>query len=101
METDIIQGAKYRFHNSTVFLLRFLDEDGKYKSHEKLVPFGIGKRSCPGKTLADTEIFLFVAAFIQRFEFSFPKGFQPPDEIEPEVGFVLVCPPYDIVIEER
>ena len=79
---------------------RFLDENGKYRPHEKLVPFGIGKRSCPGKTLADTEIFLFVAAFVQRFKFSFPGKFQPPDEIEPEVGFVLCCPPYDMVIEE-
>ena len=79
---------------------RFLDENGKYRPHEKLVPFGIGKRSCPGKTLADTEIFLFVAAFVQRFKFSFPGEFQPPDEIKPEVGFVLCCPPYDMVIEE-
>jgi len=90
------------FDNPTQFMPeRFLGEDGKYKSHEKLVPFGIGKRSCPGKTLADTEVFLFVAAFVQRFQFSFPKGFQAPDEITPEVGFVLVCPSYDIVIEER
>ena len=83
------------------FITRFLDNHGKYQPHEKLVPFGIGKRSCPGKTLADTEIFLFVAAFIQRFQFSFPTGYQPPAEIKHEVGFVLVCPPYDIVIDER
>jgi len=90
------------FENPTDFLPeRFLDENGKYRPHEKLVPFGIGKRSCPGKTLADTEIFLFVAAFVQRFQFSFPEEFQPPDEIEPEVGFVLCCPPYDMVIEEH
>ena len=84
-----------------IFPCRFLDENGKYRPHEKLVPFGIGKRSCPGKTLADTEIFLFVAAFVQHFQFSFPDEFQPPDEIEPEVGFVLCCPPYDMVIEEH
>ena len=66
-----------------------------------MIPFGIGKRSCPGKTLTDTEVFLFLAAFIQRFRFSFPKGKEIAETIEPEVGFILVCPPYDVVIEER
>ena len=80
---------------------RFLDEDGKYSPNEKLVPFGLGKRMCPGKTLADTEIFLFLASFIQRFRFSFPRDKELPREIEPEVGFILVCPSYDIIIEER
>ena len=84
-----------------VTILRFLDENGKYHPDEKLVPFGIGKRSCPGKTLADTEVFLFLAAFIQRFQFSFPKGITIPETITPEVGFILSCPSYDIVIEER
>ena len=56
---------------------------------------------CPGKTLADTEIFLFLASFIQRFEFSFPHEKKVPRKIEPEVGFILVCPSYDIIIEER
>ena len=78
-----------------------MDEDGKFHPDEKLIPFGIGKRSCPGKVLADTEVFLFLAAFIQRFQFSFPKRTKVPETIEPEVGFILVCPPYDIVIEER
>jgi cytochrome P450 family 2 subfamily J len=83
------------------YSIRFIDENGKYHPHEKLVPFGIGKRSCPGKTLADTEVFLFLASFVQRFQFSFPKECDPPETIKPEVGFILVCPPYDIVINER
>ena len=83
------------------YFIRFLDENGKYHPHEKLIPFGIGKRSCPGKTLADTEVFLFLAAFMQRFQFSFPKQNNVPETIEPEVGVLMACPPYDIVINER
>ena len=56
---------------------------------------------CPGKTLADTEIFLFLASFLQRFKFSFPNEVDVPEDIEPEVGFILVCPPYDLIVEER
>jgi len=98
---EMMRDPEY-FDNPTEFVPeRFLDDNGKFHPDEKLVPFGIGKRSCPGKTLADTEVFLFLAAFIQRFEFSFPKGSKTPKEIVPEVGFILVCPPYDIVIEDR
>ena len=66
-----------------------------------MIAFGLGKRNCPGKTLADTEIFLFIASFVQRFKFSFPSDIKVPEVIEPEVGFILVCPSYDIIIEER
>ena len=38
---------------------RFLDETGKFVNDEHVVPFGIGKRYCLGKSLADKEYFLF------------------------------------------
>ena len=96
-----VLSIKGQTSNCGTSICRFLDESGKFHPDEKLIPFGIGKRSCPGKALADTEVFLFLATFIQRFQFSFPKGTKVPETIEPEVGFILVCPPYDIVIEER
>ena len=38
---------------------RFLDEQGKYRNHEMLNPFGIGRRKCLGESLARMENFLF------------------------------------------
>ncbi|KAG8196169.1 hypothetical protein JTE90_007899 [Oedothorax gibbosus] len=54
---------------------RFLNPDGKkVVKPEYFVPFSIGKRSCPGKSLAETEVFVYVTAILQRFEFSLPFG---------------------------
>ena len=38
---------------------RFLDETGKFVNDDHVVAFGIGKRYCLGKSLADKEYFLF------------------------------------------
>ena len=40
---------------------RFLDNEGKVKNPEYFVPFGIGKRKCPGASLARIELFMFIA----------------------------------------
>ena len=50
---------------------RFLSPDGKYISrpNDKFVPFGDGgRRSCPGKKLAITDVFLVACRFLQRTE---------------------------------
>ena len=47
---------------------RFLSADGKkFTRSEKVIPFGYGKRSCPGESLAQAEIFLFAVSTLQRF----------------------------------
>ncbi|KAG8175380.1 hypothetical protein JTE90_007391 [Oedothorax gibbosus] len=54
---------------------RFLSPDGKkVVKPEHFIPFSIGKRSCPGKSLAEIELFLYVAAILQKFEFFMPPG---------------------------
>lgn len=52
---------------------RFLSPDGKkcLKS-DHLVPFGYGKRSCPGEAMANSEIFLFYTLFLQKYEVKCP-----------------------------
>ena len=40
---------------------------------ERLIPFGIGKRTCMGELLARNEIFLFTVNLIQQIKFSTPK----------------------------
>jgi cytochrome P450 family 2 subfamily K len=48
----------------------FLSEDGtKYRPREHLNPFGIGKRSCLGESLARIEIFVFIMTLVQRYRF--------------------------------
>lgn len=66
---------------------RFLSEDGRYVRKDGLIPFGygecktglikvwrqltcsvlIGKRSCPGESLANLEIFLYMTHFLQAY----------------------------------
>ena len=48
---------------------RFRDENGKVRKIEQLVPFGIGKRICMGKTLAKNQMFIFFVRMLQRITF--------------------------------
>ena len=50
---------------------RFI-EAGKFKRDERVIPFQIGKRVCPGEGLAKAELFLFLVGLIQKFKFE-PK----------------------------
>ena len=46
-------------------------ESGKlvFKPHSALIPFGIGKRDCLGRSLAKMELFMFLSALLHQFEF--------------------------------
>ena len=52
---------------------RFI-KDGRFVRDERVMSFGIGKRSCPGEPIANMEIFLYVCSILQRFEVEMPKG---------------------------
>jgi len=45
---------------------RYLEE-GKFKPHPKLVPFGIGRRRCLGETLAKVQLYMFFTGILARF----------------------------------
>ena len=52
---------------------RFLSSD--YKSVQRpngFIPFSIGKKSCPGESLANMELFLFFSNFVRRYNFHVP-----------------------------
>ena len=53
---------------------RFLDDNECVKQDEHLIPFSIGKRICPGQTLANVQLFLYFTRVVQLF------NFRPVDE---------------------
>lgn len=80
---------------------RFLSDDGKsLKKNDVLNPFLVGRRQCPGETLAKDAIFLFLTNFIQKFEFvKDPNG--PEPDVEPAVSAQVTAKPYSIIFKER
>ncbi|XP_051626362.1 cytochrome P450 1A5-like [Manacus candei] len=56
---------------------RFLSADGtkvNKEEGEKVLVFGLGKRKCPGETIARWEVFLFLSTLLQQLEFSVCDG---------------------------
>ena len=58
---------------------RFLDSSGEVLSadhnlRKAWVPFSMGRRTCPGETLAMTRTFLYLASILQKFELKPPSS---------------------------
>ncbi|KAK9103340.1 hypothetical protein Sjap_020594 [Stephania japonica] len=61
---------------------RFLESDIDYQgNHFELVPFGAGRRICPGMPLAMKNTPLIVSTLIHEFDWSIP-GDAPPERLE-------------------
>ncbi|EFO95357.1 hypothetical protein CRE_09179 [Caenorhabditis remanei] len=65
---------------------RFIDENGKLKKVEELVPFSIGKRQCLGEGLARMELFLFISNFFNRYQVSLSSEGPPSIDKSDKVG---------------
>lgn len=61
---------------------RFLDENGRFKKVENIIPpYITGKRDCPGQILANLQVFHFTIGLLKHFRFEAPKEF-PIEESE-------------------
>ncbi|XP_063793789.1 cytochrome P450 2F2-like [Pseudophryne corroboree] len=93
---------KSQFNNPKEFNPNnFLDENGKFKKNDALMPFSAGKRICPGMSLAVMEIFLYVTTLLQSFTIKSPV---PPEEISVApvgVGLAHIPPNYEICLLPR
>jgi len=49
------------------FVKTDLDGERHFVPDERVIPFSIGRRQCPGQALADKELFIFFACIMQRF----------------------------------
>jgi cytochrome P450 family 2 subfamily J len=54
------------------FITTNVDGKIKYSPREELIPFLIGKRECPGESLAKMEFFLFFVSILQKYDVSLP-----------------------------
>ena len=81
---------------------RFIDNDGSCKGSDKLINFSTGKRSCPGQTLAEKELFLFLVGLMQAFEFRPVQGRGLPScsgfDVESNTRVVKCPPPYEVIL---
>ncbi|CAL8142838.1 unnamed protein product [Orchesella dallaii] len=80
---------------------RFLSPDEKsLVKVEYLNPFMVGRRQCPGESVARDTIFLFLVNLVQRFDLLRDPS-SPELDTEPEIGFVLQPKPFKVIFQER
>lgn len=79
----------------------FLDENGSFKKVDALMPFAFGKRSCPGESLAHSELFLLFTNILKNFNLRSPIDLKDVDLTPVESGFENLPPPYKICFIPR
>nr|XP_043626607.1 cytochrome P450 76T24-like [Erigeron canadensis] len=70
---------------------RFLDIGIDYKGQDfELIPFGAGRRMCPGLPLADRMLHLLLGSLIYKFNWKIEGGIRPQDmDMSDKFGFTL------------
>ncbi|XP_058737234.1 cytochrome P450 76T24-like [Vicia villosa] len=78
------------WENSNMFLPeRFIESDINYKGNNfELIPFGAGKRICPGLPLAHRTVHLIVASLVHNFEWNL-ADMVVPEEMNMDEKFGL------------
>jgi cytochrome P450 len=81
---------------------RFINSEGKFINNERVIAFGVGKRSCLGQSLAEKEFFIFFTGILQQFKLlKDPATILPSyNDIYPE-AIMRVAPKYQIILKKR
>ncbi|KAL5564680.1 hypothetical protein UlMin_027844 [Ulmus minor] len=84
---------------------RFLEEDINVEVHGnefKYIPFGVGRRSCPGMVLAIPIFGITLGTLVKNFEMLAPPGEDKIDTTEKAGQFSLhILKPYNVVFKPR
>ena len=80
---------------------RFLTETGELDRSKSalFLPFGAGKRKCPGEQLGKMELFLFFAVLMQKCKFKKVHGDSP--SLKSKYGLTLKPYDFDVIVENR
>ncbi|KHJ91920.1 hypothetical protein OESDEN_08203 [Oesophagostomum dentatum] len=68
---------------------------------EMIVPFGLGKRACPGESMAQAELYLIIANFLLRYEMAADLEQMPSMRPRKELGAARTAQPYRICFKRR
>ncbi|XP_076444460.1 vitamin D 25-hydroxylase-like [Babylonia areolata] len=79
---------------------RFLDDKGEVVRPEFLIPFFLGKRSCPGEGLARMELFQFLTTLLQRYEI-LPSVQGTLPSLQGHIGITYTPSPYTVRFVKR
>nr|ASO98029.1 cytochrome p450 CYP305B1 [Spodoptera exigua] len=71
---------------------RFIDESGMLKNSDHIFPFGLGRRRCPGDSLAKSFIFITFVGILQKYRIHVSNGTVPSDK--PVIGILSSPKPY-------
>jgi len=78
---------------------RHLDENGNFVKSKYVIPFSLGPRQCLGMQLARTEVFIYLASIVQKFDFQ-PADKVPSLQLGTEQNF-FVPHSYEVVAKHR
>ncbi|KAK6731762.1 hypothetical protein RB195_007927 [Necator americanus] len=68
---------------------------------QMVVPFGLGKRACPGESLAQAELYLIIGNFLLRYEVTPDPEHPPSMRAKKELGTVRIAQPFHINFKRR
>ncbi|XP_063397732.1 cytochrome P450 2C31-like [Mytilus trossulus] len=79
---------------------RFLDDKQNLVIPDQYMPFGAGKRSCPGETLVDVEIFLFFTYIMHQVTVTAAENGQV-FKLESEFDEIVHPKPFKVFVQSR
>ncbi|WKX91288.1 hypothetical protein Q1695_009825 [Nippostrongylus brasiliensis] len=98
-QVSLIGTDEKHFTNPSVFDPdRYFNSDGL---EQMVLPFGLGKRACPGSPLANAELYLIVSNLLLRYKISADPDHMPTLIARSEAGNMRQAQPYHICFEQR